>query len=93
MLLTGFRRNKGLAEDHERKSRRWVEISDGLLHITPAGMSHRDRSDPNPGKLGMICQQPPLLERDSKFACKDCGRRGADVSALCELARMGTDGG
>ena len=25
-----------------RKSRRWVEISDGLLRITPAGMSLHD---------------------------------------------------
>jgi hypothetical protein len=45
MMLTGFRRNKRLGEDLERKSRRWVEISDGLLRITPAGMSRRDRPD------------------------------------------------
>lgn len=32
-----------------------------------------------------------LSELEPKFTCKACGRRGADVRPLFELARMGTN--
>jgi hypothetical protein len=64
----------------------------GIMRLGHLGNSHPNGGGFSPDEVcRLMNEHVRLSDLETKFTCKACGRRGADVRPLFENAAMGTE--